>query len=337
MAKHKMVLQNLAKNSMAAYLAAVEIHNKPNIPYRYETVTLLMLNAWELVLKAYIWKYIKPRAIFEDNKRTINVGKACVLVNEHLLRKGDKSFLSVKENIEAINIYRDDVAHSYPVNFEPLIFSLFSCATVNYVDFLKSYFDKDVWEIENLIILPIGFKLPFQPLDFLVERCLSETQSMEVLNFLSHIRTATENLRDEGITDSILLGFDISLQSVKKVKNYDLLVAINTGDENSTSISLEKTYRITNDPGAENIFVDSAIWQEKWKYPYTDMSQWCKINIEGFRQTPNFHNIKRDVEALKDMIYVQYLDPQHKRGTSRKYYCLEAMEEIKRRYLASRS
>ena len=52
MAKRKMVQINLIKNSIAAYFATIEIHNKPNISYRYETVTLLMMNAWELALKA---------------------------------------------------------------------------------------------------------------------------------------------------------------------------------------------------------------------------------------------------------------------------------------------
>ena len=61
--KNKMIQANLLKNSIAAYFAAVEIHNKPNIPYRYETITLLMMNAWELALKAYIRKYIKGKSI----------------------------------------------------------------------------------------------------------------------------------------------------------------------------------------------------------------------------------------------------------------------------------
>ena len=47
MAKRKMVQGNLVKNSVAAYFAAIEIHNKPNIAYRYETMTLLIINAWE--------------------------------------------------------------------------------------------------------------------------------------------------------------------------------------------------------------------------------------------------------------------------------------------------
>lgn len=43
--KRKMVQSNLVKNAVAAYFAVVEIHNKPNISYRYETVTLLLVNA----------------------------------------------------------------------------------------------------------------------------------------------------------------------------------------------------------------------------------------------------------------------------------------------------
>ena len=45
MAKRRMVQHNLIKNSIAAYFAAAEFHNKPGIPYRYETVTLLIMNA----------------------------------------------------------------------------------------------------------------------------------------------------------------------------------------------------------------------------------------------------------------------------------------------------
>ena len=46
MPKRKMVQNNLLKNSISAYFAAIEIHNKPNFSYRYETVTLLIMNAW---------------------------------------------------------------------------------------------------------------------------------------------------------------------------------------------------------------------------------------------------------------------------------------------------
>ena len=75
MVKRKMVQSNLVKNSIAAYFAAIEIHNKPNIAYRYETVTLLIMNAWELALKAYVKKYCKNRSIFEEDGHTIRLDK----------------------------------------------------------------------------------------------------------------------------------------------------------------------------------------------------------------------------------------------------------------------
>jgi hypothetical protein len=36
----------------AALLAAIEIYNKPDFKYREETFAILMLNAWELLIKA---------------------------------------------------------------------------------------------------------------------------------------------------------------------------------------------------------------------------------------------------------------------------------------------
>ena len=81
MAKRKMVYNNLVKNSISAYFAAVELHNKPNIAYGYETVTLLMMNAWELALKAYVKKNSKTGEHFAiaapvgDHETTSKSGK----------------------------------------------------------------------------------------------------------------------------------------------------------------------------------------------------------------------------------------------------------------------
>ena len=102
MAKRKMVLNNLLKNSISAYFSAVELHNKPNIPYRYETVTLLMMNAWELVLKAYVKKYIKNRSIFENDGHTISAEKALAYTTEHINGQKSGSFSAIQRNIEEI-------------------------------------------------------------------------------------------------------------------------------------------------------------------------------------------------------------------------------------------
>lgn len=167
MGKRKMVQLNLIKNSAAAYFAAVEIHNKPNITYRYETVTLLMMNAWELVLKAYVKKFIKKKSIYTGDDHTISLDKAVDYVEEHINTIEPKAFSAIKENLLLIEEYRNNIVHYYNEQLEPYIFMLTAKAALNYVDFLRKYFNKDILTEDGLFILPLGFKLPFKPEDFL--------------------------------------------------------------------------------------------------------------------------------------------------------------------------
>ena len=46
--------QRLLYKSIASAISAIEIYNKPDFKYREETFSLLMTNAWELLLKARI-------------------------------------------------------------------------------------------------------------------------------------------------------------------------------------------------------------------------------------------------------------------------------------------
>ena len=144
MSKRKMIQSNLVKNSIAAYFAAIEIHNKPNISYRYETVTLLMMNAWELALKAYVRKHIKTRSIFTEDGHTISADKALDYVTEHINNIKPKSFTAVRLNIEEIEKYRNSITHFYCEELEPYIFMLVARSALNYVDFIKEHFSKDI-------------------------------------------------------------------------------------------------------------------------------------------------------------------------------------------------
>ncbi len=48
----KSVSKELLDRAILAMVAAIEIYNKPGIPYRNESFTILAINAWELLLKA---------------------------------------------------------------------------------------------------------------------------------------------------------------------------------------------------------------------------------------------------------------------------------------------
>lgn len=44
--------RELLDRAIVAMVAAIDVYNKPNFPYRAESFTILALNAWELLLKA---------------------------------------------------------------------------------------------------------------------------------------------------------------------------------------------------------------------------------------------------------------------------------------------
>ena len=61
---------------MLAAVAAIEVYNKPNFSYREEAFSLLMTNAWELLLKA---KWVADHGDTEKSLHSIKLLrlKAC--------------------------------------------------------------------------------------------------------------------------------------------------------------------------------------------------------------------------------------------------------------------
>ena len=67
--------KSLLEKSIASAISAIEVYNKPDFKYREETFSILMINAWELLLKSKILKdndndlrsiYIQERSVNKD-------------------------------------------------------------------------------------------------------------------------------------------------------------------------------------------------------------------------------------------------------------------------------
>lgn len=333
MSKHKMVQNNLLKNSIAAYFAAIEIHNKPNMAYRYETVTLLMLNAWELALKAYVRKNLKRRSIYENDKHTISLDKALKYVAEDINGKKSNGFEAIKRNIEEIEVYRNGITHFYCDKLEPYIFMLVARAALNYVEFMKKYFHKDIMANDGLFIMPLGFKLPFRPEDFLSGKVAKYSGSQESLEFIRSIVKTIQELDAVGVEDSIVLGFDIYLESVKKATNSDILAAITSLDEAEVIFGKVTHAKFTDDPSAAVFHMSDDEFRKIWKYSYQDLVEWCRENISGFKQSTLFYEIKNKVEEDVNCAYRRRLDNNNTKSPSQTFYTDKAMKEIKKSYL----
>ena len=328
-----MIQSNLLKNAISAYFAAIEIHNKPNIQYRYETVTLLMMNAWELVLKAFIRKYIKGKSIFEtDKEHTISFGKAIAYISEYINKQKPKSFVAVQKNLEEIEKYRNGIVHFYCEELEPYIFMLIARSALNFVDFVKTYFDKDIMQDDGLFIMPLGFKLPFRPEEFLSNNSAKYVAGKETQEFINSIVNTIKELDNDGIDDSIVLGFDIYLESVKKAKNSDILAAITTVENADVTLAKVTNFKFTNDPNAQIFNMNDDEFRKIWKHTYQDLVAWCRSNIEKFKQNTEFNKYKREIEKDINCAYTRKLDNMSQSSPSKTFYTDLALEKIKSKY-----
>lgn len=327
-----MVQNNLLKNSISAYFAAVEIHNKPNISYRYETATLLIMNAWELALKAFIKKYLKKRSIFTKDGHTISLDNAVEWVNEYINSFEKNAFTAVKENIKLVENYRNNVVHFYNEQLEPYIFMLMAKSALNYVEFIKKYFNKDILESDGLFILPIGFKLPFRPADFLTKKSADYISSQESRTFIDSMVKVITDLDESNVEDTIVVGFDIYLENVKKLKNSDLLVAITSKDEADAQYAKVNKYQISNDPNAQKIGITDEEFIKQYPLSYSDVCVKCRENIKDFKQGKEFNQIMSELKKDKKFAFTRRLNPNSSKSSKTTFYSDSIVNEITNRY-----
>jgi hypothetical protein len=319
------VTKSLLDAAVASYFAAIEIHNKPRIAYRYPSTTLLLMDAWELVLKAYIYKHINKKQIWENKKigKTITFSKAIVKVCADINGKsGTKSFESIKSNLFLLEDYRNQFAHFFEPELDPIIFMLISKATINFCDFVAKWFQKDVLQDENLILLPIGFKLPFDPVEFLKKNIVSEVASQYVAQVLTQIKV----LNDGDITDSIVVGFDISLASVKKVDNADLIAAIDSANPEATALVRE--VRITSNPSAPEVRITEDDWKSKFPYTYSVLREKIKEAVPNACFGKEFNTLMSLVKQNKEQCHPRFLDPDKPKGTKKDFYSQTAVDAM---------
>lgn len=320
MARGKGVKKLLLDASQAAMFAGIEIHNKPNISYRYPTAIILIINAWELALKAYVYKFIGKKKIYEeDGKHTISFKKANGLVKESVVST-DKNHHAVYANLEKLNEYRCSNVHYANSDLDPVIFMLMAKSVLNYHDFLKKYFNKDVSNSDNLIILPIGFKLPFDPIDYL-KQDYGEAQN----DFVNDVIQTIRELKENDIEDSIVIGFSVFTESIKKVSNADIIAAI---DQANGTVQLTKTYRVTDDPSAPLVRIEPNLPPLR----YEDVRTRVKEKKPNVKFGKVFNTVMREIKKDKTLCQVRYLDPRKQSGTKTEYYTEAAIAIIIQKY-----
>jgi hypothetical protein len=226
-------------------IAAVEIYNKPRFDYREECFTILLLNAWELILKAFLSK--KGKSIFYKKKRrepykTLS-WKDAFNKAENFLPSNIEP-LPVRKNLELLSTYRDNVIHFYnKQGFEVVIYELAQTAITNYKDLLKEAFNLDLGADIGWYLLPLGIKAPVNPIEYISGKNFSENHPMPAATrqFLSELRSAVEEVQNaHADTGRLLTIFTVKLESSKKIDKADVVVGVQSAGEEPGPLVIEK-------------------------------------------------------------------------------------------------
>ncbi|WP_431938488.1 DUF3644 domain-containing protein [Nocardia grenadensis] len=235
--------RKLIENSLSAMLSAIELYNKPRISYRDELVAMLIVNSWELALKAALRKsgykiFYKKRTGVRYLSLSLDDSINSIAANNLWPDSVDGRAAAV--NLQSLSDFRDRAIHLYNAkDLGTLLYPYIQQSVINYRDFVVEIFSKDLADSISWQLLPLGATSPPDVVQFM-QADTSNPTSTELADFLDQLRIRMDKAEADGADMSrIATVYDINLQSVKKVSNADLQAAISNTAEGK--IIIKKT------------------------------------------------------------------------------------------------
>lgn len=237
--------RHLLKNAKAAMLAAIEVYNKPGFAYRDECFVILLLNAWELILKALLSK--NKKSVFYSKKRKEPYRTLSWI---DALSKAETQFpkeiphLPVRKNLELLGTYRDNAVHFYNAKgFSTLVYALAQTSIINFRDLLEKAFQIDLEEEITWQLLPLGIKPPVDPIEYISGHgSKKKGESAAVKQFISELASATKEIEDaKADTGRFLTVFKVKLESTKKIERADVVVGVKKAIEGEGPLVVTRT------------------------------------------------------------------------------------------------
>ena len=325
------ITEALIENSKSAIIGCVELHNKPVFRFRYEVCTILVINGWELLLKAYIAENHSEIKLIRKDGTSKPFEECVAFVSSQL----GKEFRAEEENINKLYEFRCHIIHFYKDHIGTILYSLLHKSIVFYNSFLQRHFNIDLAEETNLMILPIGFKPFATPVDFLTKQSDLKESSNAVQQFIQSIVSSTERLNEEGIDESILTGYNVAVINETRIKNADIIAGI-TKDESKSKLSVSNilgAINITDDENSKKVKIEEeTLFNTVFTIPYYGVTKQARKMFSDFKQDPKFNRLMRDIKNNPNLHRKRYLDVVNKTGTGKDYYSAEIFNELEKHY-----
>ncbi len=294
-----------------------------------------------LIARAHTIQYIKSKQIYRKNKstekkETLPLKSVVGYCKEYLNGIDPNNFFkATSHNILKVEEYRDNAIHFYNESAEPVLFALIAKNAYDFPRFVKEYFNKDIFLQENVHILPVGFKLPFNPTDYFKTNYTNPSKSQEVRDFVNGLISVIGELKTEGIEESIVIGFNVALERTKHVKNSDFIAEIAPHGAVTTAvpISTVKQFRFSGEKGAQPMFVSTEEFYAYYKLTYHDLLHQCKERYSGFIADKAFNGRMSEMKTNPKYAGTLGKNPKSRSKISPQYgYSEECFEHLDQFY-----
>lgn len=293
-------------NAEEALISSIEIYNKPLWSYKFQTSIILLINAWELLLKAIIVKKSNLSSIMSTDKNTISFDDSIKRVIEI-----DETNISTsaKENLEILYDIRNNYTHFYSEKIETILYSLMAKSIDEFIKLALKHFKFKNQEILSMQCLPIFFNINKTTIQEL--KTIQNSKDLFVKSLAERIINFANLNKDD---ESIMYNVDINLQTVKNFKNADLIFGL---DNNSDyTINLEKKYVLGNksDKGLQKITLTDDEINEKYPFVYDNLIE-LKQKKGDYKKIQDFIKSIRMADNSQEYCYEKNKHPQRKTGS----------------------
>ncbi|CVG72111.1 Protein of uncharacterised function (DUF3644) [Serratia marcescens] len=306
----------LVEKSITACIAAIEVYNKPDFIFREESFSILMINAWELILKAKILElnndtkdsiYMKSKGEIQlspsGSPKTIAITRAVgLLEGQGVINK------LVADNIKLLIEIRDGSVHFVhdDMTLSTKIQSIGTASLKNFMTLAMSWFDYDFRKY-NFYLMPVSFYHLSDMESFSVDNKFREN----LLNYLGKIE------KEHDIDDDP--NFSISLRLETKF--------VKTSSEEAMQI------RITDDPDAPEIQIVEEDALKNHPHTYNEICTIIRKRYRDFKQNSKFNELMRDMKKQGDKFCRERkLDPKNPKSIHKIFYSSRVIDELDKHY-----
>ncbi|OGS04511.1 MAG: hypothetical protein A3G41_03865 [Elusimicrobia bacterium RIFCSPLOWO2_12_FULL_59_9] len=278
----------LIRNSIDAALASIEIYNKPNFPYREQIFTILIINAWELLLKAKIIKDNGDQvtSIYaldgQGKPKTNRTGNPLTIELITAMRKLEMNQI-VAENLTMLIDIRDTAIHYYhDDSIRYLTYTLGVASLRNYQKLVHEWFGKGLLDY-NFYILPLAFAYDFKTLSL-----LQLEKKPEAISNVMKVAAACQSAQKEGADYYFICEVATEVKTAKSFVS-------GTGADFTTAVDQE-------DPKGKTVVVKTQRLIDKYPLSYAEVSGKVRVARPGVLR----HQINQVIREFKIKSNVAY-------------------------------